>query len=97
MAEDETGAAPKAETSIRAKTPSDFLESIKGKPVLVKLNSGVDYRGACVPLCTPPPFRPPVGLSFSFTRTAHGFAVCQSAEAEYPHTMHAWRKAGIRC
>jgi U6 snRNA-associated Sm-like protein LSm6 len=28
-----------------AKTPSDFLKSIKGKPVLVKLNSGVDYRG----------------------------------------------------
>lgn len=33
-----------------AKTPSDFLKSIKGKPVLVKLNSGVDYRGilACL-------------------------------------------------
>ena len=29
----------------RAKTPSDFLKSIKGKPVVVKLNSGVDYRG----------------------------------------------------
>ncbi len=29
-----------------AKTPSDFLASIKGKPVVVKLNSGVDYRGA---------------------------------------------------
>ena len=28
-----------------SKTPSDFLKSIKGKPVLVKLNSGVDYRG----------------------------------------------------
>lgn len=27
------------------KTPADFLKSIKGKPVLVKLNSGVDYRG----------------------------------------------------
>lgn len=25
--------------------PADFLKSIKGKPVLVKLNSGVDYRG----------------------------------------------------
>lgn len=33
-----------------AKTPSDFLKSIKGKPVIVKLNSGVDYRGilACL-------------------------------------------------
>jgi hypothetical protein len=28
-----------------AKTPSDFLKSIRGKPVVVKLNSGVDYRG----------------------------------------------------
>jgi hypothetical protein len=28
-----------------SKTPADFLKSIKGKPVIVKLNSGVDYRG----------------------------------------------------
>ena len=54
MAEDDAGAAPKAETSIRAKTPSDFLQSIKGKPVLVKLNSGVDYRGACLNPSPPP-------------------------------------------
>ncbi|KAF8715378.1 hypothetical protein HU200_027016 [Digitaria exilis] len=26
------------------KTPSDFLKSIRGRPVVVKLNSGVDYR-----------------------------------------------------
>ena len=32
-----------------AKTPADFLKSIKGKPVIVKLNSGVDYRGAQPP------------------------------------------------
>ena len=32
------------------KTPADFLQSIKGKPVVVKLNSGVDYRGATPPL-----------------------------------------------
>lgn len=31
-----------------AKTPADFLKSIKGKPVVVKLNSGVDYRGIIV-------------------------------------------------
>ncbi|CAD5177986.1 uncharacterized protein LOC135676168 [Musa acuminata AAA Group] len=33
-----------------AKTPSDFLKSIRGRPVVVKLNSGVDYRGilACL-------------------------------------------------
>lgn len=29
----------------KPKTPADFLKSIKGKPVIVKLNSGVDYRG----------------------------------------------------
>jgi U6 snRNA-associated Sm-like protein LSm6 len=33
------GAAP-------VKTPSDFLKSIRGRPVVVKLNSGVDYRGS---------------------------------------------------
>jgi hypothetical protein len=27
------------------KNPADFLKSIKGRPVVVKLNSGVDYRG----------------------------------------------------
>nr|AAM63434.1 U6 snRNA-associated Sm-like protein [Arabidopsis thaliana] len=27
------------------KTPADFLKSIRGRPVIVKLNSGVDYRG----------------------------------------------------
>ncbi|KAI8476714.1 MAG: hypothetical protein J3K34DRAFT_400208 [Monoraphidium minutum] len=33
-----------------SKTPADFLKSIRGKPVIVKLNSGVDYRGvlACL-------------------------------------------------
>jgi hypothetical protein len=28
------------------KTPSDFLKSVLGRPVAVKLNNGVDYRGA---------------------------------------------------
>jgi len=28
-----------------SKSPSDFLKAIKGKTVVVKLNSGVDYRG----------------------------------------------------
>ncbi|PKA54838.1 putative small nuclear ribonucleoprotein F [Apostasia shenzhenica] len=32
------------------KTPADFLKSIRGRPVVVKLNSGVDYRG---PLSAP--------------------------------------------
>ena len=26
--------------------PADFLKTILGRPVVVKLNSGVDYRGA---------------------------------------------------
>ncbi|KAK7850434.1 sm-like protein lsm36b [Quercus suber] len=32
------------------KTPGDFLKSIRGRPIVVKLNSGVDYRGilACL-------------------------------------------------
>ncbi|KAK2641579.1 hypothetical protein Ddye_023342 [Dipteronia dyeriana] len=37
-------------TSATTKTPADFLKSIRGRPVVVKLNSGVDYRGilACL-------------------------------------------------
>jgi U6 snRNA-associated Sm-like protein LSm6 len=26
--------------------PADFLKTVIGRPVVVKLNSGVDYRGA---------------------------------------------------
>ena len=26
--------------------PADFLKTVLGRPVVVKLNSGVDYRGA---------------------------------------------------
>ena len=33
------------ENAASARTPADFLKSIKGKPVVVKLNFGVDYRG----------------------------------------------------
>ena len=29
----------------KKQTPSDFLKQIIGRPVMVKLNSGVDYRG----------------------------------------------------
>ncbi|KAL1189560.1 Sm-like protein LSM6A [Cardamine amara subsp. amara] len=43
-----SGVGEKASGS--TKTPADFLKSIRGKPVVVKLNSGVDYRGnlACL-------------------------------------------------
>ena len=33
-----------------SKTPGDFLKAVLGRPVVVKLNSGVEYRGilACL-------------------------------------------------
>jgi hypothetical protein len=37
--------------STTTKTPADFLKSIRGRPVVVKLNSGVDYRGLSFSLC----------------------------------------------
>jgi U6 snRNA-associated Sm-like protein LSm6 len=36
-----------AEAGASSRTPADFLKSIKGRTVIVKLNSGVDYRGKC--------------------------------------------------
>mmetsp|Transcript_13468 Transcript_13468/g.40735 ORF Transcript_13468/g.40735 Transcript_13468/m.40735 type:complete len:101 (+) Transcript_13468:336-638(+) len=47
---DDAPSVPAVVEDGRAKTPSDFLKSIKGQPVIVKLNSGVDYRGilACL-------------------------------------------------
>jgi hypothetical protein len=49
MSSDDAAAAPAAVEGA-AKTPADFLKSIRGKQVVVKLNSGVDYRGilACL-------------------------------------------------
>ena len=38
--------------SSSSRTPADFLNSIKGKPVIVKLNSGVDYKGENSYACT---------------------------------------------
>lgn len=35
-------------TTSASKTPADFLKSIRGKRVVVKLNSGVDYRGILI-------------------------------------------------
>ncbi|XP_009704631.1 PREDICTED: U6 snRNA-associated Sm-like protein LSm6, partial [Cariama cristata] len=35
---------PEIKMSLRKQTPSDFLKQIIGRPVVVKLNSGVDYR-----------------------------------------------------
>ena len=32
----------------KKQTPSDFLKQIIGRPVMVKLNSGVDYRGMII-------------------------------------------------
>ncbi|KAK4527135.1 hypothetical protein GAYE_SCF35G5057 [Galdieria yellowstonensis] len=37
-------------TTTEKRNPADFLKQVVGKPVLVKLNSGVEYRGilACL-------------------------------------------------
>ena len=50
-------AAMSDDNAAAARTPADFLKSIKGKPVVVKLNSGVDYRGMswCDAGCGPAP------------------------------------------
>lgn len=45
-----TGAVAGEKGSSTTKTPADFLKSIRGRPVVVKLNSGVDYRGSSSPL-----------------------------------------------
>lgn len=45
-----SGAGEKGSTT--TKTPADFLKSIRGRPVVVKLNSGVDYRGWSLCICT---------------------------------------------
>uniref|UniRef100_A0ACB8E829 Uncharacterized protein n=1 Tax=Sphaerodactylus townsendi TaxID=933632 RepID=A0ACB8E829_9SAUR len=46
----ERAASQSIKMSLRKQTPSDFLKQIIGRPVVVKLNSGVDYRGvlACL-------------------------------------------------
>ena len=41
--------------------PADFLKTILGRPVVVKLNSGVDYRGAQHPFASG--LSPPLALS----------------------------------
>ena len=45
-----TPAAGTATAAAAAKTPADFLKSIRGRPVVVKLSSGADFRGvlACL-------------------------------------------------
>ncbi len=41
---------PSANAPASGKKPSDFLRQVVGKPVIVQLNSGVEYRGvlACL-------------------------------------------------
>jgi hypothetical protein len=47
-----------ADAAPAARTPADFLKGIKGRAVIVKLNSGVEYRGTfpqtrfCACFCT---------------------------------------------
>ena len=51
VAEDQTEAASAsvgiaAASTVKSKrSPSDFLKSVLGRPVRVKLNSGTEYRG----------------------------------------------------
>jgi len=42
--------APPEPTSSQKRSPSDFLKSVLGRPVIVRLNSGTEYRGvlACL-------------------------------------------------
>ena len=42
-----SGAAP------AKNNPADFLKQVLGRPVVVKLNSGVDYRGGLPPCPAP--------------------------------------------
>lgn len=51
MSDAQNGAGAGGSGEGASKTPADFLKSIKGKPVVVKLNSGVDYRGAWDGVC----------------------------------------------
>lgn len=48
-------AAPAEEQQLPG--PGAFLKGVVGQPVVVRLNSGVDYRGTSVPsdLTSPPP------------------------------------------
>lgn len=54
------------------KTPADFLKSIRGRPVVVKLNSGVDYRGRSSPLL----FFPSLSLRSLLFLPSTGFPLC---------------------
>ena len=41
-------ADPKGQVKAGGDSPGDFLKELTGKPVVVKLNSGVDYRGPLI-------------------------------------------------
>ena len=42
------------------RTPSEFLKNVLGRPVVVKLNSGVDYRGPAPASPAAPPAAEPL-------------------------------------
>ena len=48
--ENPPSAAETEEVQVNKRTPSEFLKSVLGRPVDVKLNNGVEYRGilACL-------------------------------------------------
>jgi len=43
--------AEAAPAAANKRSPSDFLKSVLGRPVRVKLNSGIEYRGTETPKC----------------------------------------------
>lgn len=61
--------------SLRKQTPSDFLKQIIGRPVVVKLNSGVDYRGNDAIMS-------PVTLGLYHTRTMQNKCLIDPAAEE---------------
>jgi hypothetical protein len=61
-----------------AKTPADFLKGIKGRHVIVKLNSGAEYRGAA-------------RRQRSVRRPGHGSAPARAPRG--PARRSAWRSA----
>lgn len=82
MADEGAGAAPSP------KTPADFLQSIKGKPVVVKLNSGVDYRGEGIGQIGPHRMEGtiPVAVHVSMTDST-----CQAGRLRLTHGLIGWK------
>lgn len=81
-------AEPASEGTGASKTPADFLKAIKGQRVIVKLNSGVDYKGEAARGCAGLPVR------FKALHAQAGPGLIRHAPASRPaHTasQECWR------